>query len=187
MRRRFVLVGLFFAVTAVGVCSQFYVEFTTPKFFTPDDYGFGVRQQVGRLVVGSIKPGGPAAGLKVGDEIVSLDGENTRYQTDLITAFQRLQPDSSYSIVVRRDGQLLHLTLSRPDTPALWFYSHRLIYVLAPACFCRRGSCGLWLRPRFCAGFLSRSASTSFSSSRSGRPSCADSRGWHPTFTYRTC
>jgi len=147
MRRRFVLVGLFFAVTAVGVCSQFYVEFTTPKFFTPDDYGFGVRQQVGRLVVGSIKPGGPAAGLKVGDEIVSLDGENTRYQTDLITAFQRLQPDSSYSIVVRRDGQLLHLTLSRPDTPALWFYSHRLIYVLAPACFFLMGLFVFLLKP----------------------------------------
>src|SRR4029453_19409282 len=86
MTRRFVLVGLFFAITTVGVCSTFYLELTSPMFFNPDDYGFVVRQQVGRLVVGPIKPSGPAPTLQTGDEIVSLDGEITRYQTDLITS-----------------------------------------------------------------------------------------------------
>src|SRR5262245_60940735 len=129
MRPRFVLVGLFFAVTTVGVCSQVYIELTYPNFFTPDDYGFGVRQHVGRLLVGSINPSGPAATLQTGDEIVSLDGETTRYQTDVITAFKRHQPDSSHSIVVRRNGQLLHLTLS-PHMRSLWFYCKKLIFVL---------------------------------------------------------
>ena len=40
MRRRLVLVG-FFAVTAVGVCANFYQILAFPMFFTPDDYGFG--------------------------------------------------------------------------------------------------------------------------------------------------
>jgi len=146
MRLRFVLVGLFFAVTTVGVCSNFYLVLTSPMFFTPDDYGFGVRQQVGRLVVGPVKPGGPAATLQTGDEIVSLDGENTRHQTDLITAFQRRRPDSSYLIVVRRDGQLLHLTLS-PETPSLWFYIRRLIYTSVPACFLLMGLLVFLLKP----------------------------------------
>src|SRR5215510_10559665 len=147
MRRRFVLVGLFFALTTVGVCSHHYVVLTSPMFFTPDDYGFGVKQQVGRLVVGPIKPGGPATTLQTGDEIVSLDGENIRYQTDLITAFQRHQADSSHSIVVRRDGPLLHFTLT-PDPPSFWFHIRRLIYLLVYACssgprFCARNSfCG---------------------------------------------
>src|SRR5262244_2773103 len=104
MRWRFVLVGLFFALTTVGVCSHHYLLLTSPMFFTPDDYGFGVKQQVGRLVVGTIKPGGPAAALQTGDEIVSLDGQNTRYQTDLITAFRPHQSDSSHSMVIRRNG-----------------------------------------------------------------------------------
>ena len=146
MTRRFLIVGLFFALTSVGVCCQVYIELTYPNFLTPDDYGFGVRQHVGRLVVRSINPGGPAATLQTGDEIVYLDGENTRYQTDLITAFQRHQPDSSHSIVVRRNGQLLHLTLS-PHTRSLWFYCKKLIFVLGPAFFLVMGLLVFLLKP----------------------------------------
>ena len=115
-------------------------------FFTPDDYGFGVRQQVGRLMVGPVKYSGPLATLQTGDEIVSFDGENIRYQTDLVTAFRRQPPDSSYSIVVRRDGQLLHLTLHK-DTPSLGFYIRRLIYVLVPVSFILMGLVVFLLKP----------------------------------------
>ncbi len=146
MRRRFVLIGLFFALTTVGVCSNIYLDLTSPMFFIADDYGFGVRQQVGRLVVGPINPNGPAATLQTGDEFVSLDGEKIRYQTDLITAFRRHQPDSSYSIVVRREGLLLHFTL-RQDTPSLWFYIRRLIYILMSACFLVVGLLVFLLKP----------------------------------------
>ena len=146
MWRRFVLVGLFFAVTTVGVCAKSYLVLTYPMFFNPDDYGFGVRQQIGRLVVVSIKPGGPAATLQTGDEFVSVDGENIRYQPDLITAFRRHQPHSSYSIVVRRDGQLLYFTL-RQDTPSLGFYIRRLILILVPASFFLMGLLVFLLKP----------------------------------------
>ena len=146
MRLRFVLIGLFFAVATVGVCAKSYLALTSPMFFTPDDYGFGVRQQVGRLMVGPVKYSGPLATLQTGDEIVSLDGENIRYQTDLVTAFRRQPPDSSYSIVVRRDGQLLHLTLHK-DTPSLGFYIRRLIYVLVPVSFLLMGLVVFLLKP----------------------------------------
>ena len=146
MRRRFVLVGLFFAVTAAGVCSHYYLELTTPNFFTPDDYGFGVRQQVGRLVVGLVKPRGPATSLRTGDEIISVDGEHTRHQTDLIKVFQRHQSDSSHSIVVRREGELLHFNLS-PTKPSLWFYIQRTIHVLASTCFLLMGLFVFVLKP----------------------------------------
>jgi hypothetical protein len=146
MRLRFVLVGLFFALTTVGVCSTIYLELTSAMFFNPDDYGFVVRQQVGRLVVGPIKPRGPAAPLQIGDEIVSVDGEITRYQTDLITSFQRHQADSPYAIVVRRDGQLINLTLS-PETHSLWFYIQRLIFIFVPGCFFLMGLFVFLLKP----------------------------------------
>jgi membrane-associated protease RseP (regulator of RpoE activity) len=146
MRLRFVLIGLFFALTTVGVCSNSYLALTSPMFFTPDDYGFGVRQQVGRLLVGPVKTSGPAATLQTGDEIVSVDGENIRYQPDLVTAFRRHPPDSSYAIVVRRDAQLLHLTLPH-ETPSLGFYIRRLIYILVPACFLLMGLVVFLLKP----------------------------------------
>jgi eukaryotic-like serine/threonine-protein kinase len=146
MRLRFVLIGLFFALMTVGVCSSAYLELTSQMFFNPDDNGFGVRQQVGRLGVGPVNPSGPAATLQTGDEVVSLDGENIRYQTDLITAFRRHQPESSHSIVVRRDGQLLHLTL-RQDHPSLGFYIRRLIFIAVPTCFLLMGLLVFLLKP----------------------------------------
>lgn len=146
MRRRFVLVGLFFAVTTVGVCCHFYIELTGPKFFNPNEYGFAVRQQVGGLVVGPIKSGGSATTLHTGDEIVSLDGENMRCQTELITAYHRHPSNRSYSIIVRRDGQLLQLTLSR-ETHSLWFYIQRFIVLLVPACFLVMGLLVFLLKP----------------------------------------
>jgi hypothetical protein len=146
MRWRFVLVGLFFALTTVAVCCQFYLELASPKFFTPEISGFGVRHEVGRLVVGPINPGGPAASLQTGDEIVSFDGESTRSQTDLINAFKRHKSDPSHSIVVRRDGQLLNFTLT-PDTPSLGFYIERLLFLLAPAGFLLMGMLVFLLKP----------------------------------------
>ena len=146
MRLRFVLVGLFFAVTAVGVFSHHYLELTSPMFFNPDDYGFGVQQQVGRLVVVQLKHGGPATTLQTGDEFVSLDGENIKYQTDLITAFRRHQSANSYSIVVRRDRQLLQFTLRR-DSPSPGFYLRRLLYLLVPSCFLLMGLFVFLLKP----------------------------------------
>ena len=146
MRLRFVAIGLFFAVATVGVCAKSYLALTSPMFFNPDDYGFGVRQQVGRLVVVLVNPSGPAATLKTGDEFVSVDGENIRYQPDLITAFRRHQSDSSYSIVVRRAGQLVHLMLPH-ETPSLGFYIRRLILFLVPASFFLMGLVVFLLKP----------------------------------------
>ena len=146
MRLRFLLVGFFFALTAVAVCSNSYLELTSRMFVNPTDYGFDVRQQVGRLVVGGVWASGPATTLRSGDEIVSVDGENIRYQTDLITAFRRHQPQSSYSIVVRRDGQLLHFTL-RQASRSLRFYIRRFIFIFVPACFLLMGLIVFLLKP----------------------------------------
>ena len=145
MRLRFVLIGLFFALTTVGVCAHAYLVLTYPMFFDPADYGFGVRQQVGGLVVGRIAPGGPAT-LQTDDELVSVDGKNIRYQTDLITAVRYHQPDSSHSIVVRRNDQLLQVTL-RLETPSLWYFVRRVIYVLVSVSFLSMGLFVFLLKP----------------------------------------
>ncbi|HEV8134759.1 MAG TPA: protein kinase [Pyrinomonadaceae bacterium] len=133
-------------MATVGVCAKSYLALTSPMFFNPDDYGFGVRQQVGRLVVVLINPSGPAAALQNGDELVSVDGEYIRYQTDLITAFRRHPPETSYSIVLRREEQLLHLTM-RQHTPSLGFYIRRLILFLVPVSFFFMGLFVFLLKP----------------------------------------
>ena len=144
-RIRFVLVGLFFALTTVGVCSHFYIELTSPTFFSPTAYGFAVRQ-IGPLRVGEIKPGGSATTLQTGDEIISFDGEKINYQTDLITAYQRHESNNSHAIVVRRDGQVLHLTIGR-EMNSPWIYIQKLIFVLVPACFFVMGLLVFLLKP----------------------------------------
>ena len=146
MRLRFLLVGLFYALATVGVFSHFYIELTSANFFDFNEHGFAVRQQVGRLVVAAIKPGGSAVALHKGDEIVSVDGVSTHSQTELVTAYQRHQSGNAYSIVVRQDGQLLQLTLS-PETHSLWFHLQRPIVLLVPACFLVMGLLVFLLKP----------------------------------------
>jgi predicted metalloprotease with PDZ domain len=121
MRVRLFLVGLFFAVTFVGIACSAYVLLSWVPFIGAMegmDHGFGVRQEVGRLVVGFVRPDGPAAALRTGDEIVSLRWRNIRHRYELMEEFQHLEPDRSYSLIVRRHGQLHDLTLRQESLPA---------------------------------------------------------------------
>jgi sigma-B regulation protein RsbU (phosphoserine phosphatase) len=59
-----------------------------------------------------VKPGGPAeAGLRVGDQIVALDGVGLRSVMQLVAPFERWPADHPYHMTVKRGGRLYDLTL----------------------------------------------------------------------------
>jgi len=70
-------------------------------------------------VVGDVLLGSPAAaaGLRSGDQFVSIDGETTRDYGDVVFGLlDMVSDDGSAAIDVRgRDGQVRHITLSVPD------------------------------------------------------------------------
>jgi regulator of sigma E protease len=65
------------------------------------------------LVIGTLDPGHPAAkaGLKVGDEIVALNGASTRTIQDLINKLQEVK-NNPVEITVLRDGQQFKLSVT---------------------------------------------------------------------------
>jgi regulator of sigma E protease len=63
-------------------------------------------------VIGRVEPGSPAAaaGLSVGDEIRSIDGQSIETWDDALPAIA-LRPDTTVSLVVRRDGADRNVTV----------------------------------------------------------------------------
>lgn len=75
-------------------------------------------------VIGKIKPGEPAdqAGLKVGDKIISINGQAVHDWFDFVKYF-RLHPQKSLPIVLERDGKTLDITVAigKRLTNLRWF------------------------------------------------------------------
>jgi len=68
--------------------------------------------QRGRLIVTNVYPGSPAeqAGLRQGDEIVSIDGEQVDTQRDIQQDLRQHHPGDQVAINIRRDGRDQRLT-----------------------------------------------------------------------------
>ena len=69
--------------------------------------------RTGGFVIGTVEPDGPAekAGLKEGDVVLKLNGENVRSWTDFRVAIGNSQPGDEVTIEVIRDGERLTYTV----------------------------------------------------------------------------
>ncbi|HZF40357.1 MAG TPA: hypothetical protein VE715_16145, partial [Blastocatellia bacterium] len=71
----------------------------------------------GRAQIVSVDQNGPATALQVGDEFVSINGLTLRDDPKIRGYNQIVPPGTSYTIVVRRHGQLIEFTLTTTDYP----------------------------------------------------------------------
>src|SRR5437867_1338099 len=88
-------------VLAVGILTALYVYGTeVPEFL------------MGQAIVGAVEPGSPAdrAGIKPGDEVVSLDGKEKPDWQDIFNVVLT-SPGASLPVVVERNGQGIETTL----------------------------------------------------------------------------
>lgn len=76
-----------------------------------DGLGFDIWQPLSR--VGQLTPGGAAelAGIRAGDDIVSIDGESVRYWTQLLTVV-RSKPGETVDVEYTRDGYILSVNMT---------------------------------------------------------------------------
>ncbi|HZS08427.1 MAG TPA: SpoIIE family protein phosphatase [Blastocatellia bacterium] len=81
--------------------------------------GFRATQKGERVVVESIREGGPAAALRPGDEIVALDGNKVEHIFQLDSAFRNTPPGYRYTLLVRRGGQTLETALRTGEVSPL--------------------------------------------------------------------
>jgi serine phosphatase RsbU (regulator of sigma subunit) len=71
----------------------------------------------GRARIVSVDKDGPATALQAGDEIVSIDGLTPQEDPKILSYNERVAPDTSYTIVVSRQGQSLELALATIGFP----------------------------------------------------------------------
>jgi hypothetical protein len=121
MRPRIVIVVTLYALAAACTAASLYHY--TRQLHMLESRGWGSTQTEahGPELLIEVTPGGTADGLlRVGDEVVAVNGEATErsdFRTE--TAYARVTPGEPYRLTVRRDGQLHEFTLRADAARAL--------------------------------------------------------------------
>ncbi len=119
MRPRIILFALLFALV-VGYSVADYALIDVQRYAI-EGRGWGTLQaeRGGPVSVLMVNAGGPAAdALRVGDEVVAVNGEDTsRSDLRMEQAFTRVAPGATYRLTVRREGRLLEFTLPAEVVP----------------------------------------------------------------------
>src|SRR5215510_7766215 len=114
-RQRLVLGCVFFAL----MCGQFGVNAYSglTRFSGSYDGWTANSPPDGRSKIVSVDQNGPATALQVGDEFISINGLTTRDDPDIRNYNRRVPPGASYTMVVRRSGELRQFSLSTSGFP----------------------------------------------------------------------
>ncbi len=105
------------------------------------------------VTVGQVRPAGPAASLRMGEEILALQGQGLHGQEDVWSFFLH-RPPGPYRITVRREGGPLTLALEAPPYEWGWSMSLGLSRVAVHLLFALAGLLVFLLRPEGKSGLL---------------------------------
>ncbi|HLL70983.1 MAG TPA: protein kinase [Pyrinomonadaceae bacterium] len=157
MKTRTILVGLFFALVAAYTAASYSHFFILHHMLEERGWNASPSEPGGPELVNRVKPDGPAALLRVGDEIVAVNGQNVeRSDYKMENVFRQVKRGDSYSLTVRRDGGLSELTFSRERGSLLrWlFASGHITTLFSSAVFLLVGIAVFVLKPEDKHAFL---------------------------------
>jgi hypothetical protein len=118
MKTRTILVGIFFALVAAYTPASYSSWITIQHMLEERGWNASPREPGGPELVVRVDAGGPASDLRVGDELIAINGqsvERSDYKTENV--FRQLKREDPYTLTIRRDGQLQDLTLRRNHIP----------------------------------------------------------------------
>src|SRR5262245_19472401 len=123
---------LFFALMSANIGANFYESWA--EQFTYSQRGWEAKEADGKPVIWTVDVGGPAAALRVGDEVISLEVE-PRGACPLINRREcAAAPGTKYKLTIRRGGRTLEFDLAMAAKPLSgWFYD--FIFHLASLIF----------------------------------------------------
>src|SRR5262245_41293391 len=112
---------LFFALMSANISALFYDSWA--QQFTYSQRGWEAKEVDGKPVIWTVDADGPAAALRVGDEVISLEVE-PRGACPLINMRGCAAPRGTiYKLTIRRGGQTLEFDLATAANPLSgWFY-----------------------------------------------------------------
>jgi sigma-B regulation protein RsbU (phosphoserine phosphatase) len=135
---------LFFALMSANIGAVFYESWA--EQFTCSQRGWEAKEVDGKPVIWTVDADGPAAALRVGDEVISLEVE-PRGACPLINKRECAAPQGTiYKLTIRRGGRTLEVDLVTAAKPLSgWFYG--FIFNLASLIFPVTGLAVFLLKP----------------------------------------
>jgi phosphoserine phosphatase RsbU/P len=101
---------LFLALMCANIGSNFYESFA--EQFTYSQRGWEAKEEYGKPIIWTVDADGPAAALRVGDEVVSLKVEPPGACRLINRRECAAPPGTTYKLTVRRGGQTLEFDLA---------------------------------------------------------------------------
>jgi len=118
VRQRQWLGAVFFALMFGHFCVNAYSSWLSLTRLGGSYDGWGARLLPdGRAEIATVDQNGPAAALRPGDEFISINGLRLKDDPDIRNYNRRVPPGTRYTMVVRRQGQLLEFSLTTTTYP----------------------------------------------------------------------
>jgi phosphoserine phosphatase RsbU/P len=118
---KFISGVLFLALMSANIGAIFYQSWA--EQFTYSQRGWEAKEADGKPVIWTVDADGPAAALRVGDEVISLEVE-PRGACPLITKRDCAAPQGTiYKLTIRRGGQTLEFDLATAAKPLSGWFS----------------------------------------------------------------
>lgn len=134
---QFTLGAIFFALLLVYGGTRFYRSFA--PLGMDSDPGWIARRVGPSVRVAALRSVEPAGLLKVGDEVLALDGAQINRPSDISDVFHQIEPARPYTVLIRRNGFPLEITLISQPIPLIMWVITGALYLVIPNIFLLTG------------------------------------------------
>lgn len=92
--------------------------------------GIEVNEKNQRVFISKVISGTPAerVGIKINDELVSLNGQKPQHYQDVVQIVKALKPNENVQVIVRRNNQLLNLSTHLEELPKEVTWQYKTLY-----------------------------------------------------------
>ncbi len=147
MRKRlqFTLGAIFFALLLVYGGARSFKGFEALGM--ESDPGWIARQVGNQVRVDQIRNVETAGLLRSGDEVVAINGRPIKQASDLVEIFQYVDPGTPYTVVIRRGGLPIEITLRSQAIPLIFWIVSGAASLVIPNIFLLTGLIVFLLKP----------------------------------------
>lgn len=144
-RLQLTLGGIFFALLLVYGGVRFYRSFGPLGMESEPGW---VPGQIGNQVrIAQLRNVEPAGYARAGDEVVAVNGEPIKRASDVAGVFHHVDPGTAYTVLIRRNGALLELTLKSQAIPLITWLVNGAASLIIPNIFLLTGLIVFLLKP----------------------------------------
>jgi phosphoserine phosphatase RsbU/P len=144
-RLQFILGAIFFGLLMVYAGTFFYRSLS--QINMRSDPGWSAFQMNDRVIITQVSTPGPLFPLRIYDEVVALNGRAVASASDVVEFFQEVEPGNTYSIIIRRGGQVQQYALQTAPIPYSAWMLRAAASLIVPNIFLITGFVVFLLKP----------------------------------------